>query len=713
MTERKKKTSPSPKSKGKKRAAAAPVADESAKPPKAKAAKPAAKKAKAGAKPAGRKATADSPVPLPAAHASATTAAGGVKRGRPAAGANTRELFSDGAHPDDVTKASGEAAPLASTPQSDGTTGGGTRSGASMTMSDVAEHLRHIGGMLELAGENMFRVRSYENAARSIEVMSGNLADNLADGTLEKTRGVGKSMLAKFEELRDTGAINQEKELSGKIPAGLFGVMEIPGIGPKKVKVFWEQLGVTSVAELKDACASGRVAELEGFGQKSADNILAAIGFSERTASRFHVHVAWAAAHKMDAVLAGLPQVKKHAMAGSLRRAKETIGDLDFLAVVDEADVEAVFDAFVNMPGVARVLGRGATKSSIMVESGIQIDLRLVREENFPFTLAYFTGSKEHNIVMRQRAIERGLRLNEYGLFGDDGSSVTCADETDIYAALGIPHYIPPELREDKGEFAAAEAGTLPELVQYDDLRGLFHMHTTASDGMLSLEETAEGMIARGYEYCGITDHSKTAIYANGLSPERLLQQVKEIAEYNAELAGTLHLFAGNEVDILPDGSLDYPDEVLAELDFVIASVHGAFLKDEQRMTDRIIRAIENPYTTMLGHPTGRLLLSREGYPLDVDAVLKKCAEHGVVVEINASPWRLDLDWRWCRRAKELGVKISINPDAHKPEGLDDPFFGIGVARKGWLTCDDVLNTMPLDAMAQWLKDHRRRRVGK
>ncbi|MGE3855155.1 MAG: PHP domain-containing protein, partial [Planctomycetota bacterium] len=332
---------------------------------------------------------------------------------------------------------------------------------------------------------------------------------------------------------------------------------------------------------------------------------------------------------------------------------------------------------------------------------------------HFPFTLAYFTGSKEHNIVMRQRTIERGLRLNEYGLFGDDGSSVSCKDETEIYAALGVPHYIAPELREDVGEFAAAEAGTLPELITHEDLRGLFHMHTTASDGRLSLEETCAGMIERGYEYVGITDHSKTAIYANGLSPERLLLQVKEIAEYNAELDGKLHVFAGNEVDILPDGTLDYPDEVLAELDFVIASVHGAFLKDEKRMTERVIRAISNPYVTMLGHPTGRLLLSRDGYPLDVEAVLKAAAEHSVVVEINCSPWRLDLDWRWCRRAKELGVKVSINPDAHKPEGLDDPFFGIGVARKGWLTCADVINTLPLAAMTKWLKDHRKKRAGR
>ena len=559
----------------------------------------------------------------------------------------------------------------------------------SLAMNEVAQHLERIAHLIQL------------------ESLAGTLAENLASGALEKIKGVGDSIRAKLRELADTGRMEAETELLEQIPPGLDRILDVQGVGPKKVRKLWQELGVESLDDLEKACRADKLAGLAGFGAKTQANILEGIAFLRRVADRVRLDQAWAAAEGvtkgLDALqAAGL--IVRYQVAGSLRRSRETTGDVDIVCSCAEADVAAIADAFTEQPGVARVLGKGQTKCSVLLENGVQVDLRLERDDTFAFTLMHFTGSKEHNIVMRQRAIERGMKLNEYGLFRDTSNeSLSCT----IYQELGLKQWVAPELREDMGEVQAAEAGELPELVEQQDLRGLFHMHTTYSDGRLTLYETAEVGVELGYEYFGITDHSPTAAYAGGLAPERLRQQMEEIDEINREFAGRIVLLKGTESDILADGSLDYDDDLLAELDFVIVSVHSGFLKDAAKMTQRIITAVEHPATTIVGHLTGRLLLQRDGYPVDTDAVLQACARTGTAIEINASPYRLDLDWRWVKRARDLGVKIAINPDAHARDGFGDVRYGIGMARKGWLRKQDVLNTLVLPELQQWLQTQK------
>ncbi|MEI8106863.1 MAG: DNA polymerase/3'-5' exonuclease PolX [Verrucomicrobiota bacterium] len=570
---------------------------------------------------------------------------------------------------------------------------------AQLTKEQIAEVFESIAQMLELKGENVFKIRAYTNAARALEIYTGDLTAAVGEGRLDEIAGVGKAIADKITELVATGQLAFFERLKAEFPPGIFEMFEVQGLGPKKIKALWEKLGIITVADLEKGCSDGRIADLAGFGKKTAANILLAIQARAKHAGRYRIGVIAGDAEQMVADLRELPEVLQASIAGSYRRRKEVVGDLDFIVATSEPEVVSKF--FIEHPMVESVMVHGATKSSVRMKSGIQADLRVVTTGEYPFALNYFTGSKEHNIVLRQRALARGWTLNEYRLGFDEKSKITpeavppIDDERGLYRALDLD-YVEPELREDRGEVAAAEAHTLPNLVELENLRGTFHNHTTASDGRSSLAEMAAAAQELGLQYLGIADHSKSSFQARGLEADRLLAQVAEIRALNATFDGVFRIFAGSEVDILKDGTLDFADEVLAELDYVVASVHSSFTLSSEEMTARIIRAMENPYVTMLGHLTGRLLLARDSYALDIPAVIEAAARTGTMIELNASPYRLDMDWRWWPLAKEKGVRCVINPDAHHAEHLRFLHYGIGIARKGWLTRGDVVNCLPL-----------------
>ena len=565
-----------------------------------------------------------------------------------------------------------------------------------MDKRDIANVLEEIGTLLELKGEVVFKTRAYENAARTVRGLEGDLAPMVADGSLGKVKGIGKGLFAKIKALVETGRLDYYEALRDEFPAGVRDMLRIPGMGPKKVKAVYDTLGIRSVGELRYACVENRLRDLPGFGVKTQQNVLAGIEFLSTTADRFLLSTALDVAEAIRSALARLSQVQRIALAGSLRRRKETVRDIDVLVSSDQP--EPVMEAFVALPGVARVVAHGRTKSSVVLEAGIAADLRVVSDAQFPFALHYFTGSKEHNIALRGRAQKQGLKLNEYGLFrGTSTRSLRCKEEADIFAALDLA-YIPPELREDSGEIEAAAEGRIPRLVERADLKGAFHCHTTYSDGSATVEQMADAARQLGFAYLGITEHSRSAAYAGGLSQADILRQHREIDALNRRGDG-FRVLKGIESDIARDGSLDYSDAVLASFDFVIASVHSQFNLSAEDQTARLIRAVANPYTTILGHPTGRLLLARDAYAVDVPGVIRAAAEHGKAIEINANPHRLDLDWRYGRMARDLGVHLAICPDAHSPEGLQDVDYGVYVARKGWLRADDVLNTRDVDEL--------------
>lgn len=570
---------------------------------------------------------------------------------------------------------------------------------AQLTKEQIAEVFESIAQMLELKGENVFKIRAYTNAARALEIYTGDLTAAVGEGRLDEIAGVGKAIADKITELVATGQLAFFERLKAEFPPGIFEMFEVQGLGPKKIKALWEKLGIITIADLEKGCTDGRIADLAGFGKKTAANILLAIQARAKHAGRYRIGVIAGDAEQMVADLRELPEVLQASIAGSYRRRKEVVGDLDFIVATSEPEVVSKF--FIEHPMVESVMVHGATKSSVRMKSGIQADLRVVTTGEYPFALNYFTGSKEHNIVLRQRALARGWTLNEYRLGFDEKSKITpeavppIDDERGLYRALDLD-YVEPELREDRGEVAAAEAHTLPNLVELENLRGTFHNHTTASDGRSSLAEMAAAAQELGLQYLGIADHSKSSFQARGLEADRLLAQVAEIRALNATFDGVFRIFAGSEVDILKDGTLDFADEVLAELDYVVASVHSSFTLSSEEMTARIIRAMENPYVTMLGHLTGRLLLARDSYALDIPAVIEAAARTGTMIELNASPYRLDMDWRWWPLAKEKGVRCVINPDAHHAEHLRFLHYGIGIARKGWLTRGDVVNCLPL-----------------
>lgn len=572
-----------------------------------------------------------------------------------------------------------------------------------MNRKELVAILEEIGTLLELKGENPFKCRAYFNAARNLEAEKAEPGELIASGRLAEIKGIGEALQEKITELVTTGRLAYYEELRSLFPESLFDLLKVPGMGPKKVKAVYEKLGVTSLGELEYACRENRLLALEGFGQKTQDKILKGIEMVRRFSGRFLYSHALAQGKALQALLASHPAVAQISLCGSLRRGREVIGDIDLL--VSSTDAEAIMERFTTEPEIETVLARGETKSSLLLKSGIQADLRVVTDEQYPFALNYFTGSKEHNTTLRALAKKKNYKLNEYGLFEDD-QLLPCKDEAALYARLGLD-YIEPELREDTGEIEAAAEGKLPQLVRPEDIQGIFHVHSEWSDGSNNLESLAKAAVQRGYHYLGIADHSKTAFYARGLDEDRVRQQWQEIDRLNQELQG-ITLLKGIESDILPDGSLDYSDEVLAGFDFVIASVHSSFGMSEQDMTRRICRALENPFTTMLGHPTGRLLLSRDAYALNLQQVLETAARHERIIELNANPFRLDLEWRYCKQAREMGILISINPDAHDVEGLEDVQYGVAAARRGWLSKEQVFNTRSLRDIFSILKQGRK-----
>lgn len=583
-----------------------------------------------------------------------------------------------------------------------------------MDKDQVADILVDIGLLLELKGENPFKTRAYQNGARIIQQLEEPLAKIVSENRLGEIKGIGEALQQKITELVTTGALKYYEELKASIAPGLRDMLEIPGLGPKKIKAMHDQLGIDSIEKLEAACKAGTVAELAGFGEKTAANILAGIERKRTYASKHLLVHALSAAEPILENLRAHPDVIRCATAGSSRRHKEVIGDIDFLASSKKA--ANVIEFFVSQPGIIAVSAKGDTKASVVLEGGIQADLRVVSDTEFPFALAYFTGSKEHNIVMRQRAIARGLRLNEYGLFKskeetrDPALLVKCQTEEEIYSELGLA-YVEPELREDNGEFDAAEKHRLPRLLEWTDLRGSLHNHSNWSDGRNTLEEIAAHMQELGLAYWAITDHSKSSFQANGLDVARVRQQIKEVKKLNEKLAdegSDFRLFTGTEVDILNDG-LDFPDDLLAELDVVVASIHQGFTQSEAETTKRLVRAAENKYVHMLGHLCGRLLLEREGCNVNHSAVIDACAATGTWIELNASPYRFDMDWRHWKYAKAKGVKCVINCDAHRFEHAGFLRLGAGIARKGWLTKDDVINTLPLKQLKEELGRKRSR----
>ena len=580
-----------------------------------------------------------------------------------------------------------------------------------MDKERVAEILVEIGTLLELKGENPFKTRAYLNGARIIEGLNEPLKKLVEEERLGELKGIGDALQQKITELVTTGKLKYYDDLKASVPAGLVAMLDIPGLGPKKIIALNKNLGVDSVEKLEAACKAGKVAELDGFGEKTQTKLLEGIAHRRLYAMRSRLDDALTVAEPILDSLRQHPDVIRCSTAGSLRRWRETIGDVDFL--VSSKQPANIIEYFVAQPGILSVSAKGDTKASVILEGGIQADLRVVTDEEFPFALAYFTGSKEHNIVMRQRAIARGLRLNEYGLFKskeetrDAKLRVPCKTEEEIYSALDLA-YVPPEMREDHGEFDAAEKGKLPKLIEWTDLKGALHNHSTWSDGHNTLEEIAAHMEELGLQYWAVTDHSRASFQAKGLDPERVSAQIKAIAALNKKIAddgSDFRLLTGSEVDVLKD-KLDFDDDLLAELDVVVASLHVPS-SDEAENTKRLIRAAENKFVHMLGHLTGRLLLDREAYPVNQEAVIDACAETGTWIELNCNPWRMDLDWRKWFYARSKGVKCVINPDAHRNHHADYLRLGAGVARKAWLTKADVINTLPLEKLRKELAKKR------
>ncbi|HEX6543475.1 MAG TPA: DNA polymerase/3'-5' exonuclease PolX [Ktedonobacterales bacterium] len=571
----------------------------------------------------------------------------------------------------------------------------------------VAAILDEIGTLLELDGGNPFEARAYQNAARALNNAQGDIVDLVQSGALSKMPGMGKTLVARITELVTTGRMALYDELLERVPVGLRQMTRIPGLGPKRIRQIYEALGVSTLDELKAAAEEGKIASLPGFGGKSQENILKGLEFLASHQDRTLYPDAEAQAESVAAILRALPQVVRLEVAGSIRRRKEVVGDIDIVGSVKRLeDRIPVMDALLAHPLVGTVTGSGETKTSVVLRSGIALDLRLVTDDEFPYLLHHFTGSKDHNHALRSRARLEGIKINEYGIFRDD-QLIPCADEREVYAALGMT-YIVPEMREDRGEIEAALQGDLPRLIEELDMRGILHVHSTWSDGKVSIREMAEATIALGKEYLGMCDHSKYAAYAGGLDADAVRRQHAEIDALNREYEGRLRILKGTECDILRDGTLDYDEETLASFDFVIASIHSNFNLTPEDQTQRLIRAMENPYCSILGHPTGRILLRRDGYGPDLERVITRAGELGVAIELNADPNRLDLDWRWHRFATERGVRIPICPDAHTTEGLKNVRYGIGVARKGWLTPKDVLNTLAVDDLLAFFAEQRR-----
>lgn len=568
-----------------------------------------------------------------------------------------------------------------------------------MDNREVAETLERIADILDVLGEIAYKGIAYRRAADQIAHLSEPITEIWKRGELRSIPGVGEAMEKKIAELLSTGRLEYYERLKEKVPMGVLDLLAIPDVGPKTAKLLWEQLGITSVGEAEQAAREGRIRTLPGMGVRSEQKILEGIEWLRRRSGRIPLADAWPVADEILAALAGTPGVVKASAAGSLRRRKSTVGDIDLL--VAAVDPEPVMRAFASLPMVAEVSLSGPTKTSVILRNGLQVDLRVLPVERYGSLLQYFTGSKEHNVHLRGLAQEMGLSLSEYG-FKRGEEEILCPDEEDVYRTLGLP-WIPPELREDRGEIEAAQAGRLPRLVEEADILGDLHAHTDWSDGAASLEVMAEAARRKGYRYLVISDHSRGLGIARGLTAERLREQGAEIQRLNSEYAD-FALLHGVEVEIRGDGSLDLPDDVLAELDVVIASLHSGLRQPKDEITARVVRAMRNPHVDIIGHPLGRILGQRDETAIDVDTLLRVAAETGTALEVNAIPLRLDLDDIRIRRAIGMGVRLAINSDAHNPAGLNAMTYGVATARRGWAEPKHILNTLPADDMRAQLK---------
>jgi DNA polymerase (family X) len=555
--------------------------------------------------------------------------------------------------------------------------------------ASIAETLRRVADLLEIEGANPFRIRAYRRAALTIDDLPQSAAKMVAEGkTLVGLPGIGKDLAGKITEIIDTGRLKALAEIEARTPTTLAALTTVPGLGPKRVHQLHEALGIKTFKDLERAARAHKIRDLKGFTATTEEKILAEIKESKKRELRFKIATAEDFAMTLSAYLEADPNIGRVVVAGSYRRCKETVGDLDILVTC--AKGQAAVNRFIEYDEVAKVVAKGSTRATVLLRAGIQVDLRVVPEKSYGAALHYFTGSKSHNIAVRKMGQARGLKINEYGIFRD-GKRVGGRTEEEVFAAVKLP-FIEPELREDRGEIQAAIAGELPKLITLKDIRGDLHVHTKASDGKSSLREMAETAKMRGYEYLAITDHSKHATVARGLDARRLGTQLDEIDKLNAELEG-IRVLKSSEVDILADGKLDLSDRILRRLDLVVAAVHYKFELDAHKQTDRVLRAMDNKYMSILAHPTGRLLGERPAYPLDIERVIEGAKERGVALELNAHPARLDLDDVHCRLCKEMGVKLAISTDAHSTFGLDTIRFGVGQARRAWLEPKDVLNT--------------------
>ncbi len=571
-----------------------------------------------------------------------------------------------------------------------------------MENRSIADIFTEIADILDIQGENPFRIRSYRNAARTIGEMSESLHDLVKTGrNPEEIPGIGKSIHEKIAEIVKTGKCQSLEELKKKTPPGLTELLRLEGLGPKKVKLLYDELGVDSVDRLEKAARAGRLRDLAGMGEKTEEKILKSIEQFRAGIGRFKLSAGFTYAEALGRYLREVPGVKRLDPAGSFRRRRETIGDLDILAICPKAS--KVMDRFVTYGEVKDVISKGETKSSIRLRNGLQVDLRVLDEESYGAALHYFTGSKAHNVAVRERAKGMGLKVSEYGVFrARDEERLTGAGEEEVFQAVGLP-FIPPELREDRGEIAAAEEGKLPKLIELADIRGDLQMHTVATDGKNSIVEMAQKAKELGYSYLAITDHSQAVRVAGGLNEKALAKHLREIEKASGEVAG-VRILKGVEVDILGDGTLDLRNDILEECDVVLGSVHSRFNMEEGEMTKRIIRAIRNPCVHILAHPTGRLILEREPYKVNLKEVIQAALDYGVVLEINAYPDRLDLRDVDARMARDMGAKLAISTDAHSAQQLELMKFGVFTARRGWIEAKDVINTYPLDQMLKFLR---------
>lgn len=573
-----------------------------------------------------------------------------------------------------------------------------------MKNAAIAAMFEKIADVMELKGENPFRISSYRKAARVIGDLTEDIAELAKDERLTNIPGIGESTAEKIIEYLNTGKMTRYEEVMKGVSEETVAMLQISGLGPKTVSMLNKELGIVSIADLEKAISHGKLIGLPGIGEKKIENIVKGIALFKTSQQRISLGTALPVVKRIVSIMEKIPGVKAIQPAGSLRRMRETIGDIDIL--VSGSDGKEIINAFVSMPGVNEILVSGDTKGSVRIEDGLQVDLRVVDEDAYGSALQYFTGSKAHNIHIRELAKKKGLKISEYGIFKGE-KKIGGETEDDIYKALGMD-WVPPELREDRGEVEAALAGKLPKLIELKDIKGDLHVHSNWSDGAATFKEIAEHAKGRGYSYVVVSDHTKTLKIANGLTEERLLREIDEIGKLNETLSG-ITLLKSTEVDILSDGSLDISDKVLSRLDIVVASVHSGFKQPREKITKRILSAIENPYVTIIGHPTGRVITSREGYDVDLEKVLGACAKTGTAMELNAYYDRLDLNDINCKMAKDAGVKIAISTDTHHIEQLWMMELGVGIARRGWLESKDIINSWPLEKLKAFCLAKRQR----